>query len=222
VRLIGIGVGPGDPEHLTLKALRALKEADRVFVPAGGRAAEIVSAHVECTPLDFGMSDAASRDAHWDRGGALIAEVARSGTAAFATIGDPNVYSTFTYIAHTVRALLPGVTIETVPGITAMQDLAARSGTVLAEGEERLALVPYTAGDDKLREALASFDTVIVYKGGRHLPAVLRAVDDAGGTPVYGEELGRPRETLVAPDGPAPYFSTLIVPAHRGERGSRL
>ena len=75
-----------------------------------------------------------------------------TGTAAFATIGDPNLYSTFTYIAHTVRALVPDVIIETVPGITAMQDLAARSGTVLAEGEERLALVPYTAGDDALRE----------------------------------------------------------------------
>lgn len=222
MRLIGIGVGPGDPEHLTLKALRALKEADRVFVPAGGRAAEIVSEHVECTPLDFAMSDAASREAFWDKGGAAIAEVARSGTAAFATIGDPNVYSTFTYIAHTVRALLPDVIIETVPGITAMQDLASRSGTVLAEGEERLALVPYTAGDEKLREALGSFDTVIVYKGGRKLPDVLRAVDDAGREAVYGEDLGRPGQTLTAPDGRAPYFSTVIVPPAREGRGSRL
>jgi precorrin-2/cobalt-factor-2 C20-methyltransferase len=220
VRLIGIGVGPGDPEHLTLKALRCLKEADQVFVPAGGRAAEIVSAHVECTPLDFAMSDAASRDEHWDRAGQLIAAV--SGTAAFATIGDPNLYSTFTYIAHTVRALVPDVIIETVPGITAMQDLAARSGTVLAEGEERLALVPYTAGDASLRQALGSFDTVIVYKGGRHLPHVLDAVREAGREPVYGENLGRAGETLTAPDGRAPYFSTVIAPARRDGRGSRL
>lgn len=220
MRLIGIGVGPGDPEHLTLKALRCLKEADQVFVPAGGRAAEIVSAHVECTPLDFAMSDAASRDEHWDRAGQLIAAV--SGTTAFATIGDPNLYSTFTYIAHTVRALVPDVIIETVPGITAMQDLAARSGTVLAEGEERLALVPYTAGDASLRQALGSFDTVIVYKGGRHLPHVLDAVREAGREPVYGENLGRTGETLTAPDGRAPYFSTVIAPAKRAGRGSRL
>jgi precorrin-2/cobalt-factor-2 C20-methyltransferase len=92
-----------------------------------------------------------------------------------------------------------------------MQDLAARSGLVLAEGDETLALVPYTAGDDKLREALRSADTVIVYKGGRHLPAVLEAVDDAGRTATYGQELGRPGETFVAPDGSAPYFSTVIA-----------
>jgi precorrin-2/cobalt-factor-2 C20-methyltransferase len=101
--------------------------------------------------------------------------------------------------------------IETIPGITAMQDLAARSGTVLAEGDETLALVPYTAGDETLRDALGGFDTVIVYKGGRKLPDVLRAVDDFGRTATYGEELGRAGQTLVAPDGSAPYFSTVIA-----------
>jgi precorrin-2/cobalt-factor-2 C20-methyltransferase len=219
MRLIGVGVGPGDPEHLTLKALRALREAGRVFVPEGGRAAEIVAEHVACEPLAFGMSDAASRDEHWDRAGERIAEVVRAGTAAFATIGDPNLYSTFAYIAQTVRALVPGVVVETVPGITAMQDLAARSGTVLAEGTERLALVPYTAGEHALKDALRSFDTVVIYKGGRHLPAVMEAVGEGA---VYGEELGRPGQTLTPPDGAAPYFSTVIRPARRGGRGSRL
>src|SRR3954447_16616212 len=194
MRLIGVGVGPGDPEHLTLKALRALKEADHVFVPDGGRAAEIVGEHVRVEPLTFAMTDVRARESHWDRAGQRIA--ALDGAVAFATIGDPNLYSTFTYIARAVLARRPDTVIETIPGITAMQDLAARSGTVLAEGDERLALVPYTAGDESLRDALASFDTVIVYKGGRHLPAVLRAVDDAGRRPVYGEDLGRDTQTL--------------------------
>jgi precorrin-2/cobalt-factor-2 C20-methyltransferase len=225
VRLIGVGVGPGDPEHLTLKALRALREADRVFAPAGGRAAAIVAAHAEVTPLEFAMTDAAARDAHWDRAGAAIAEVARAGTAAFATLGDPNLYSTFAYVADTVARLVPGVAIETVPGITAMQDLAARSGTVLAEGTERLALVPYTAGDAPLREALTHFDTVVVYKGGRRLPQLLDAVRDAGALDraVYGEQLGLADERLgAAPAGAAPYMSTVIVPAARHRRGGRL
>lgn len=225
MRLIGVGVGPGDPEHLTLKAVRALKDADRVFAPAGGRAAAIVAAHAEVTTLEFAMTEADKRDEHWDRAGAAIAEVARTGTAAFATLGDPNLYSTFTYVAETVRRLLPDVEVETVPGITAMQDLAARSGTVLAEGTERLALVPYTAGDEPLREALHAFDTVVVYKGGRRLPQLLDAVRDAGALDraVYGEQLGLAQQRVGAPrDGAGPYMSTVIVPAARERRGGRI
>jgi precorrin-2/cobalt-factor-2 C20-methyltransferase len=155
--------------------------------------------------------------------------VGAGGRAVFATIGDPNLYSTFTYLAHTVRALHPDTEIRTVPGITAMQDLAARTGTVLAEGSEPLVLMPYTAGEPALRAALDRGDTVVVYKGGRHLPRLLDAVREAGRIEdaVYGEELGTPRETVSAaaehPETSGPYLSTVIVPAPRdGIRGGKL
>jgi precorrin-2/cobalt-factor-2 C20-methyltransferase len=237
--LIGIGVGPGDPEHLTLKALRALESADRVFVPvteaAGeqGRAEAVVAPHVDparIERLSFSMRDASLRQANWDAAGAAIrAVVAEGGTAAFCTLGDPNVYSTFTYMAHTVRALVPGVAVRTVPGITAMQDLAARSGTVLTEGNERLALLPLTAGEDALRTALRDFDCVVAYKGGRHMPRVREVLAEAGrlDDAVYGEHLGVAGEEVSAAGTDAerrgPYLSTVIVPPRRSaQRGDRL
>jgi precorrin-2/cobalt-factor-2 C20-methyltransferase len=231
-RLVGIGVGPGDPEHLTLKALRELGAADRVFVPGTdstsggpGRAEAVVAPHVapeRVARLGFAMRDEARRADSWDRAGAAIAEVVRDGgTAAFATIGDPNLYSTFVYVARSVRALVPGVDVETVPGITALQDLAARSGTVLAEGDERLALVPWPAGEERLREALDGFDCVVVYKGGRHLPDVAHrlATHGRGDGAVVGEMLGLPGGRSVAVDAvadrPASYLVTIVVPARR-------
>ena len=238
-RLVGVGVGPGDPEHLTLKALRELQAADRVFVPetdarsAGeGRAERVVAPHVDPERLGrllFAMRDDNARAGNWDRAAEAIAAVVRDGgTAAFATIGDPNLYSTFTYVAATVRALVPGLAVDTVPGITALQDLAARSGTVLAEGDERLALVPWPAGEDRLREALDGFDTVVVYKGGRQLPRVLDTIRDAGrlDASVYGEQLGLDDEDVRAAaerEGRGPYMSTVIVAGRdRGARGARL
>ncbi len=88
--------------------------------------------------------------------------------------------------------------MATVPGITAMQDLAARSGTVLCEGRETLALLPLTAGLVPFREALAHFDTVVGYKSGSHLPEVLAAVRDAGRLDgaVHGASLGLPGEDI--------------------------
>lgn len=236
--LIGVGVGPGDPELLTLKALRVFREAAVVFVPVAdsgevGRAEAVVRAHIEgarVRRLEFALSDDVSaREENWDRAGREVANAIRGGAvAAFATIGDPNIYSTFGYLAETVRLLVPDALIETVPGITAMQDLAARSGTVLVEGMERLALFPFTAGMDRFREALEVFDTVVCYKGGRQLPEILEAVEGAArlDDAVYGARLGLEDEIVRAAKEMTgtrgPYLSTLIVPAARRGRGSKL
>ncbi len=245
MRLVGVGVGPGDPELVTVKAVRVLREADVVVVPVMdpddvGRAEATVRAHTdrELLRLVFALDDRGgpteARRSAWDAAADRVAEVladrsyAGGATAAFATLGDPNVYSTFTYLADAVRERLPAVEVETVPGITAMQDLAARSGTVLCEGTETLALLPLTAGVPVLQRALEHFDMVVAYKGGRRMPEVLEVLRATGrlDAAVHGAALGLPDER-VGPaaelDGPAPYLSTLLVPAQgRTGRGSKL
>ena len=182
VRLIGVGVGPGDPELVTVKAVRVLREADLVLVPVmapdeQGRAEAVVRAHVDAAErVVFALNDRGGvterRANAWDAAARRVvgAFAEGAGTVAFATIGDPNLYSTFTYLAQSVRGHSPDVVVETVPGVTAMQDLAARSGTVLAEGNESLRLLPLTGGtrsDTGLRDALATGDTVVAYKFGQ-------------------------------------------------------
>jgi precorrin-2/cobalt-factor-2 C20-methyltransferase len=238
MRLIGVGVGPGDPELVTLRAVRVLATAGRVFVPvldAGdtGRAEATVRAHVtheRVERLVFALNeraDAGRRAHYWDAAGARVAAWLRSsgGTAAFATIGDPNVYATFGYLAQTVRALLPDVAVETVPGITAMQVLASACGQPLVEGAEPLTLLPLARDVAPLRDALKAGGTVVVYKGGRHLAEIAAAVRDAGRAAYYGAHLGLPAEEvrpLSDVEDAAPYLSTVVVPAHRDSRGGKL
>ncbi len=234
-RLIGVGVGPGDPELLTIKGLRALREADEVFVPVAdtgeiGRAEATVREYVDeerVTRLLFALSDdAEARERNWTNAAREVSGHLREGkTCTFATIGDPNVYSTFTYLARTVRETLAEVEVATVPGVTAMQDLASRGGTVLLEGDERLVLLPFTAGEKPLREALAEFETVVCYKGGGRLPEVLRVADEAGRLEgaVYGARLGIEGEEVVGAsemvgrDGT--YLSTVIFTRRGAEFG---
>jgi len=241
MRLIGVGVGPGDPELVTVKGVRVLREADLVVVPVmdpveQGRAEATVRAHVDhdrITRLVFALDDrggaTSERLSAWEAAADAVAEHLRThgGTVAFATIGDPNIYSTFTYLADAVLERVPSVEVQTVPGITAMQDLASRSGTVLCEGTESLALLPLTAGVEVLEQALTQFDSVVAYKGGRQMPAVLEALarhDRLDGA-VYGAALGLPDEQVgPAGDAPAdaPYLSTVLVPARRTTRGGKL
>jgi precorrin-2/cobalt-factor-2 C20-methyltransferase len=238
MRLIGVGVGPGDPELVTLKAVRVLATAGRVFVPVldaadTGRAEATVRAHASHERIErlvFALNerdDTARRERHWDAAGERVAQWLRQtgGTAAFATIGDPNVYSTFGYLAQTVRDLLPEVAVETIPGITAMQAMAAASSTPLVEGTESLTLLPLARGVEPLRDAVGGDGTVVVYKGGRHLPGIAEIAKAAGRDAVYGEHLGLPDQRITQLSsvyGAGPYLATVLLPARRTNRGGKL
>ena len=237
MRLTGVGMGPGDPELVTVKAVRVLERADLVVVPVMaadevGRAEATVRAHISHERLQrlvFALDDrggvTAERSRAWAEAAKEVVKALQDkGSVAFATIGDPNIYSTFTYLADAVREQLPDVVVETVPGITAMQDLAARSGTVLCEGTESLALLPLTAGIEAFDEALTHFDSVVAYKGGRHMTQVRDVLTRHGrlDNAVFGAALGLEGEQIGELPATAPYLSTVIAPARRTTRGGKL
>jgi precorrin-2/cobalt-factor-2 C20-methyltransferase len=250
-RLVGVGVGPGDPELLTLAGLRELCAAGRVFVPVlasdeRGRAEAVVRAHLPAdAPIErlvFALSDPVNgpqdrRRRHWDNAAEVVARYLREhgGTAAFATLGDPAVYSTFGYLADTVRRLLPGVRVDTVPGITAMQAAASAARIALVEGAESLTLLPVTREVTAVRAALHRDGTVVAYKGGRRLRDLRDVIARAGALDraVYAEHLGTADARVLplsevdtadtsGPTAGAPYLSTVVVLPPRGEIGEQL
>ena len=234
-RLTGVGVGPGDPELITARALRVLREADRVVAPAvapdvEGRAERVVrqaAPERAVSRVVFAMAaatagtpDAAARAAsHRAAARAILPFLDAGEHVAFVTLGDPNVFSTFSSLVEAVSVLRPGVPVDTVPGIMAFQDLAARAGTVLLDGTQELTLVTALDGTEALERALEQPQrAVIVYKGGRHLPAIAAALSAAGrlDDAVMGELLGLPGEVVLplsqVSECPAGYLATVVVP----------
>lgn len=242
--LVGVGVGPGDPELVTRKAVAVFDRADVILVPSteasgddAGRAEQVVLAACpeaagKLRRVPFSMAQrrgvGTKRRQSWEASAQAAVDAFQAGaaTVAFATVGDPSVYSTFSYLAAQVQAVVPDVDVSVVPGITAMQALAAASLTPLVEGRESLTLVPATAGLAAVGAALEHADTVVAYKGGRQLPDLLALVHDRGLDGVLGVNVGLPGQTITplseVQAASAPYFSTVLVAPRRTNTGGAL
>ena len=189
--LYGVGVGPGDPELLTFKAARVLREADVVFTSAQERsgrclALEIAAPHLppgrEIIPLPFCHTYEAveNGEAHRENARRVLDTLARPASAAFLTLGDPMTYSTFTYLLAALRALEPALPVEVVPGITSYSAAAAAALVPLAEGDESLAVVSASKGMGRLQAALDRCENVVVMKSYRRTAEVCDLLEARG------------------------------------------
>jgi precorrin-2/cobalt-factor-2 C20-methyltransferase len=132
--LVGLGLGPGNPELLTLRAVRLLKEADTVFVP-GRIAADLVAPYRDSVMLDFPMTDDEEKiRSCLEANAEKIAPVAQKGLAVFGILGDPNFFSTFSRLCGIIAERYPGIECRTEPGISSITAFAAAAGVPLAGG----------------------------------------------------------------------------------------
>jgi len=189
-KLYGIGVGPGDPELIPLKAVRILSRVDVVFAASSSKndyslAVSIAQHHIpQGTPimiLPFPMTkeDAELRQAWRDHARVIISHVKEGKQAAFITLGDPTTYSTYGYILKNILEFAPDLDIETVPGITSYQACAARLNTPLVEGEESLLVMSGVKGGDRLRQVSPKPENVVFLKAYRNAADITTALEEA-------------------------------------------
>ena len=132
--LIGLGLGPGNPEFLTLRAVRLLREADTVFVP-GRIARDLVAPYRDAVVLHFPMTDDESEIRKClEENAEKIAPAAQRGLAVFGILGDPNFFSTFSRLCEILSVRYPSVQYSTEPGISSITAFAAASGISLNGG----------------------------------------------------------------------------------------
>lgn len=232
-RLVGIGVGPGPADLVTVRALDALRRADRVIAPctsldAIGRAEAIVrqaAPDVVVERLEFVMApDHEARSAALSAVCDRVVDYLEAGDeVAFITLGDPNVYSTVSSVVAGVLARRPRTEVDTVAGIMAFQALAMASSVVLTDEQQTLTLLPASADAAAIDAELIKADrTVVLYKVGSRIAAVADQLEAVGRleTSVLGELIGMQGERIVplaeVRERSATYLSAVIAPAPEG------
>jgi len=207
-----VGVGPGDPELITRKAERILRRADVILAPVSNPTEASVALDTIREFIDeqrqtiivhqFPMTSDKSRlIPAWQEAATIIAEHALAGReVAFITIGDPLFYSTFIYLLRLLRKQWPQIPIEIIPGISSINAAAAQAAITLAESEEKMAVIPATAGIDQIAAALAQFETVVLLKVRPRFADILELLRRTGRTDsvVFVERVGSPRQKVLA------------------------
>jgi len=184
-------VGPGDPDLITLKAVKTLSQVDVIYTASSTKnsyslAISIAKPHIpentEILYLGFPMSrDSEVLKDAWGKNASIVAEtLARGANAAFLTLGDCLTYSTYGYLARHVRRIAPGAEMVAVPGITSYHAAAARVHRPLAEGEQSLLIVSGCGGGGKLRQMGTHAENVVFLKAFRNAADITRAIDEQG------------------------------------------
>ena len=191
--LHGVGAGPGAPDLITLRAIATLRRAPVLALPRSSdwgtsTAWDIVAPSVGDVPgqerlfLTFPMSKDPERlRPAWGKAmDAIGARLERGLDVAFVTEGDPSLFSTFIYLQREAPRRWPGARVEVTPGVSSVMAVPAVTGVPLADGQERIAILPGTCGLDDLDDVLARFDTVVLMKIGPEMPRVIDALERAG------------------------------------------
>ncbi|MDQ3232388.1 MAG: precorrin-2 C(20)-methyltransferase [Pseudobdellovibrionaceae bacterium] len=190
-KLIGIGLGPGASDLITLRALRHLQTLPVLAIPrpnpwTPSLAFRIIKEHLltdngqEHLFLEFPMSrDPEILIPAWTKAFAAIRSRLEAGLdVGFVTQGDPFVFSTFIYVYESLKADIPGLEVEMVPGVSSINAVPNVAGRPLVDGQERLAVIPATYGIEDLRSILRSFDSVVLMKVSSIMPQIVQVLEE--------------------------------------------
>ena len=211
--LICVGCGPGDPELLTVKAVKAIKNADVIMCPTSkegkpSMALSVVSSILaeankqEIVNLVFPMTkDKEILENTWKKNARILADSVISGKkVVYLTVGDPYLYSTWIYLHREITKENPEIKITVIPGIVSMFTFASKVGISLAEGAEKMAVIPSCYDLSRVKEIAKNCDTMVFLKDGHYFDQVIKLLREAGFSEnsvfAIGQDLGTDQEIV--------------------------